>query len=160
MSCVIFALTDEHPEIRLFIASQGLNLLFAKTIKLQTPVLAGVVLKDSNEFLTMHNLIGSLTAQALTFEEISQDPKAIQTERFAQMDAIQSGQQVASGFPGIDFYLTEIQLQLLFGTEFLEELLTRDFYRENLELNFDDKIFFHEPINKYFDLLWIRKLAW
>jgi len=110
MSCVIFALTDEHPEIRLFIASQGLNLLFAKTIKLQTPVLAGVVLKDSNEFLTMHNLIGSLTAQALTFEEISQDPKAIQTERFAQMDAIQSGQQVASGFPGIDFYLTEIQL--------------------------------------------------
>ena len=55
--------------------------------------------------------------------------------------------------------MTEIQLQLLFGTQFLEEFLTGNYYREHLELNFDDKIFFHEPVNKYYDLLWIRKLA-
>ena len=48
----------------------------------------------------------------------------------------------------------------MFATNFLEELLTQEYYREYLELNFDDKIFFHEPVNKYFDLLWIRKLAW
>ena len=41
----------------------------------------------------------------------------------------------------------------MFGDHFLEEFLVRDFYREHLELNFDEKIFFHEPVNKYFDLL-------
>ena len=51
-------------------------------------------------------------------------------------------------------------MQLLFSTQFLEEFFTKSFYREYVELNFDDKIFFHEPINKYYDLLWIRKLAW
>ena len=29
-----------------------------------------------------------------------------------------------------------------------------------MQLNFDDKIFFHEPVNKYYDLLHVRKLAW
>ena len=51
-------------------------------------------------------------------------------------------------------------MQTLFGDQFLEEFLVRDFYREHLELNFSEKIFFHEPVNKYFDLLWVRKLAW
>ena len=51
-------------------------------------------------------------------------------------------------------------MQLLFSTNFLEEILTQEYYREYLELNFDEKIFFHEPVNKYFDLLWVRKLAW
>jgi len=32
-------------------------------------------------------------------------------------------------------------------------------YREHYEKNFDDKIFFYEPINKYFDLFWHRQLA-
>ena len=68
--------------------------------------------------------------------------------------------QVSSAFPGIDFYLTSIQVQLLFSTTFLEELFSKNFYREYVDLNFDDKIFFHEPINKYYDLMWVRKLAW
>ena len=51
-------------------------------------------------------------------------------------------------------------MQTLFGDQFLEEFLVKDFYREHLELNFDEKIFFHEPVNKYFDLMWVRKLAW
>ena len=33
-------------------------------------------------------------------------------------------------------------------------------YRDHLDLNFDEKIFFFEPINKFYDLPWIRKLAW
>jgi hypothetical protein len=32
-------------------------------------------------------------------------------------------------------------------------------YREHREKNFDDKIFFFEPINKFFDLLWIKRIA-
>lgn len=32
-------------------------------------------------------------------------------------------------------------------------------YRDHLEKNFEDKIFFFEPINKFFDLLWVKRLA-
>jgi len=32
-------------------------------------------------------------------------------------------------------------------------------YREHNVKNFDDKIFFYEPINKYYDLLWIKRQA-
>lgn len=84
----------------------------------------------------------------------------MQTDKFAQMDAFQNNRQVPSAFPGVDFYLTAIQVQLLFATEFLEKFITHSTYREYVELNTDDKIFFHEPINKYFDLLWVRKLVW
>lgn len=58
----------------------------------------------------MEHLFDSLTAQSLNFEEASQDPNAVQTDTFARMDAIQGGKQVLSGFPGIDFFLTEIQV--------------------------------------------------
>ena len=64
------------------------------------------------------------------------------------MDAMQNNQHVPSGFPGVDFFLTEIQVQLMFATNFLEELATQDYYREYLEHNFDEKIFFHEPVKK------------
>ena len=47
-----------------------------------------MVLRDSNDYLAMQNLFETLTSQALTFEEITQDPNAIQTEKFAQMDAV------------------------------------------------------------------------
>jgi hypothetical protein len=49
---------------------------------------------------------------------------------------------------------------MLFASNFLEELLSRQFYREYMELNFEDKIFFHEPVNKFFDLLRVKKLVW
>jgi hypothetical protein len=32
-------------------------------------------------------------------------------------------------------------------------------YREHLEKNFEDKIFFFEPLNKFYDLLWVKRLA-
>ena len=32
MSCLVFALTDEHPEVRAFITTQRLNLLFGKPL--------------------------------------------------------------------------------------------------------------------------------
>lgn len=37
--------------------------------------------------------------------------------------------------------------------------MMKNFYREYHDLNFDDKIFFHEPLNKYYDLILIRSLA-
>jgi len=33
-------------------------------------------------------------------------------------------------------------------------------YREHLEKNFEDKIFFFEPVNKFYDLLWVKRLAY
>ena len=33
-------------------------------------------------------------------------------------------------------------------------------YREHNAKNFDDKIFFYEPINKYYDLLWVKRQAY
>ena len=37
-------------------------------------------------------------------------------------------------------------------------MINTSFYREYLDLNFDDKIFFHEPVNKFFDLLRVKRL--
>jgi hypothetical protein len=39
----------------------------------------------------------------------------------------------------------------------VKQFLLQDIYREQQEKNFDDKIFFFEPCNKYCDLVWIRK---
>lgn len=33
-------------------------------------------------------------------------------------------------------------------------------YREHLSKNFEDKIFFFEPVNKFYDLLWVKRLAY
>ena len=77
MSCLVFILTDEHPEVRCFIVNQGLNLLFAKPATLQTPLLAGITLKDCNEYEAMRMIFSTLTTQALTFEEVTQDPNAM-----------------------------------------------------------------------------------
>jgi hypothetical protein len=43
----------------------------------------------------------------------------------------------------------------------MEEYIYREFiensdYRDFIEKNFEDKIFFFEPINKFYDLLWIK----
>ena len=32
-------------------------------------------------------------------------------------------------------------------------------YREQNEKNYEEKIFLFEPINKYFDLLWLKRIA-
>ena len=32
-------------------------------------------------------------------------------------------------------------------------------YREHLAKNYEDKIFFFEPVNKFYDLLWVKRLA-
>lgn len=32
-------------------------------------------------------------------------------------------------------------------------------YRDHLAKNFEDKIFFFEPINKFYDLLWVKRIA-
>jgi hypothetical protein len=48
----------------------------------------------------------------------------------------------------------------MFVENLLCKFLKENPYREHLDLNFDDKIFFHEPVNKFFDLPLLRKLAW
>lgn len=67
---------------------------------------------------------------------------------------------IPSPYPGGDFVLSETQVQFLFVDNFICKLLRENPYREHLDLNFDDKIFFHEPVNKFFDLPLLRTLAW
>lgn len=67
---------------------------------------------------------------------------------------------IPSPFPGGDFYLSETQVQFLYVDYFLCKFLNENPYREHLDLNFDDKIFFYEPVNKFFDLPLLRTLAW
>lgn len=42
---------------------------------------------------------------------------------------------------------------------FARDLILTNVYREHNAKNYDDKIFFFEPINKYFDLLWFKRMA-
>ena len=65
----MFVLTDENPEIRLFILSQGLNVLFDLPLKLNSPVLKGITITDCNEIITIENLFNSVTNQAMRFQE-------------------------------------------------------------------------------------------
>jgi hypothetical protein len=41
----------------------------------------------------------------------------------------------------------------------VDNFILKNLYREQQEKNFDDKIFFFEPPNKYCDLLWIKKVV-
>jgi len=67
---------------------------------------------------------------------------------------------VPQAVEGIDYSLTKEQVNFLFVNEFLLKFIEESPYREHLKMNFDDKIFFHEPENKFFDLPMIRVLAW
>jgi hypothetical protein len=48
----------------------------------------------------------------------------------------------------------------LYVDGFLSKFLVESPYREHLALNFEDKIFFHEPVNKFYDLPGMKKIAW
>ena len=43
---------------------------------------------------------------------------------------------------------------------FFAELIINNPYREHNAKNFDDKIFFFEPINKYLDLMWLKRTVY
>jgi len=67
--------------------------------------------------------------------------------------------EVPSPYLSEDFVLSEIQVRFLFVDRFLNRFLEESPYREHLDLNFDDKIFFYEPVNKFFDLPLTRSFA-
>ena len=48
-----------------------------------------------------------------------------------------------------------------YALEFLyKQWIVGNPYREHLSKNFEDKIFFFEPVNKFYDLLWVKRLAY
>lgn len=53
---------------------------------------------------------------------------------------------------GVDYTLTEQQVCFFYFEAFLNRFLDENPYREHLQMNFEDKIFFYEPDNKFFDL--------
>ena len=75
-------------------------------------------------------------------------------------NSVKEGEEIRKSFPGQDFILTTQQVQLLYAEHFLvENFIAKSPYREHLEMNFTEKIFFHEPVNKFFDLVFIKSLA-
>ena len=160
MNGLILVLTDENPEIRAFVINQELNVLFSRELHLESPTLSKLTLYDTNDYVALDILFERLTEQVLTFKEIQMGSSALQLDEDALQEAVKNKKSVPSGFPGSDFYLTDIQVPLIFVENFLKTLYERSFYREHLKLNFDDKIFFHEPVNKFFDLLRVKKLVW
>lgn len=64
MTCLVLVLTDEHPEIRSYIINQRLNLLFNKPLILESPILQGITIADSNDYLAMVHLFDTLTTEA------------------------------------------------------------------------------------------------
>eukprot|EP00352_Strombidinopsis_acuminata_P004121 CAMPEP_0176383716 /NCGR_PEP_ID=MMETSP0126-20121128/33733_1 /TAXON_ID=141414 ORGANISM="Strombidinopsis acuminatum, Strain SPMC142" /NCGR_SAMPLE_ID=MMETSP0126 /ASSEMBLY_ACC=CAM_ASM_000229 /LENGTH=82 /DNA_ID=CAMNT_0017748965 /DNA_START=3141 /DNA_END=3389 /DNA_ORIENTATION=+ len=64
-------------------------------------------------------------------------------------------------FPEREFMFTQIQAGMIYADEFLvEKHILANAYREHGELNFEAKIFFFEPINKFYDLPLIKNIAW
>uniref|UniRef100_A0A7S3FSW8 Uncharacterized protein n=1 Tax=Strombidium rassoulzadegani TaxID=1082188 RepID=A0A7S3FSW8_9SPIT len=49
--------------------------------------------------------------------------------------------------------------KLILNKLMMEHFILNNPYREHNVKNFDDKIFFYEPINKYYDLLGLKKLV-
>ena len=55
---------------------------------------------------------------------------------------------------------THSEKLILYARTFLiNDHILRNPYREHLSQNYEDKIFFFEPLNKFYDLLWIKRLA-
>ena len=96
----------------------------------------------------------------IKFKEVQVEENASKTELFDKLDYLEKDGSIPSPYPGGDFILTETQVHFLFVNNFLAKFLTEKPYREHLDLNFDDKIFFHEPVNKFYDLPLIRTYAW
>lgn len=94
------------------------------------------------------------------FKEVKVDENANKTELFDRLDYLEKDGTIPSPYPGGDFILTETQVKFLFVNTFLAKFIVENPYREHLDLNFDDKIFFHEPVNKFYDLPLIRTYAW
>ncbi len=53
------------------------------------------------------------------------------------------------------------QLLSKYALEFLyKQWIVGNPYRDHLTKNYEDKIFFFEPVNKFYDLLWVKRLAY
>jgi hypothetical protein len=152
-------LTDENPEIRTFLVNQNLGRLFDSTQELGSPALLGICLEDTNDFVALKRLFESFTNHVKHFKE-STNANATQLPSNAVDTAIEEHTQIPSAFPGQDFYLTEIQVQMCYSQNFLGELITAKPYREHTDKNYSEKIFYFEPVNKFYDLLLVKKLAW
>lgn len=129
--------------------------MFGNEVKLATMHLQ---MDDANDTVLLRTVFDRVTDAVLNFKMIQVDDK--QTENLAKSEFMERDGVIPSPYPGGDFVLSEIQVQFLFVDNFLNKFLQENPYREHLDLNFNDKIFFHEPVNKFFDLPLIRTFAW
>lgn len=115
-------------------------------------------LDDANDIVLLHFIFRKLTDQVLLYKAVEQSEQ--QTENLNTQGFIERDGAIPSPYPGGDFVMSETQIHFMYVDNFLSKFLRENPYREHLDLNFDDKIFFHEPVNKFFDLPLLRVLAW
>jgi hypothetical protein len=114
-------------------------------------------LNDANDAILLRQVFHSVTSQVLNFKagQVSED-------QISQSDllALKKDNNLPVHQAGVDYTLTEQQVHFFYFESFLNRFLDESPYREHLQMNFDDKIFFYEPDNKFFDLPQTRLLAW
>lgn len=128
---LVLILQDEHPEIRSYLVqSIGINrFVEAETYSIKSPSLAS------------HDAPGKALVVDLNEQVLLES-----ILRTTLASARSSG-----GDTGV---LAAFVNQFL-----LENFIIGRLYREHQLKNFDDKIFFYEPPNKYCDLLWLQRAA-
>lgn len=61
---------------------------------------------------------------------------------------------------GMQAQVADANIKEALVKEFLmPNFIVGNFYREHHLKNYEEKIFFFEPINKYYDLLWMKRIA-
>eukprot|EP00347_Sterkiella_histriomuscorum_P008658 403344256 len=132
LTSLILLLNDEQPDIRYYLCHNGLTKMIESEQGEYT------IQKGQAEGgpSTQESIVVSLNdavVQELLFKDL--------TKKIIQLD----NPELLSAFA--DNFL-------------LKQWILRNPYREHLTKNFEDKIFFFEPINKFYDLIWVKNLAY
>ena len=125
---MVYLLTDENPQIRLFIQSQNVQHMLGMSQTMATPYFSQRQCGDVNDIVLIRNIFRRVTDRVKQGEWPEGINHSVAMETFAE--------------------------------GFLTAFIANIPYREHMHLNFDEKIFFHEPVNKFFDLPWLRVLAY
>ena len=114
-------------------------------------------MNDANDAILLRQVFQQVTSQVLRFKSGS-----VAEDQISQSDllALKKDNNLPRHQAGVDYTLTEQQVCFFYFEAFLNRFLDENPYREHLQMNFEDKIFFYEPDNKFFDLPQTRLLAW
>lgn len=127
---VVLILNDEHPEIRSYLVqSAGVGKLIERT-------------KYSIESPSLSGGSAEDAAAKAMVVDLN-EPVLIESALHSALAAAKAPEEKLS----------------VINDLLIPRLILSNPYREHHDKNYDEKIFFYEPINKYYDLLWMKKMA-